>query len=92
MQRTLGNARGADRCSSTRVRPPQILAEYAARCDWIEVMAKLNRGARAMRPDVIEAFYFGLDRVRMEAGPLVGTCSGSYMRVGNRLIFERCGD
>jgi poly-beta-1,6-N-acetyl-D-glucosamine synthase len=45
---------------------PGILAEYAARHDWIEVVEKPDRGARAVGPGVIEAFYAGLDRVRME--------------------------
>lgn len=45
---------------------PDILAEYAARHDWIEVVAKPNRGARAVGPGVIEAFYVGLDTVQPE--------------------------
>ena len=45
---------------------PGILAEYAARHDWIEVVQKPDRGARAVGPGVIEAFYAGLNRVRME--------------------------
>ena len=99
---------------------PEILAEYAARHDWIEVVPKPDRGARAVGPGVIEAFYFGLERVdlsgyaylckldldldlpagyfaglmaRMEANPRIGTCSGKpYMRVGGRLVSEKCGD
>ena len=42
---------------------PDILAEYAARHDWIEVVAKPDRGHRAVGPGVIEAFYVGLERV-----------------------------
>ena len=42
---------------------PDILAEYAAAHDWIEVVAKPDRGARAVGPGVIEAFYAGLARV-----------------------------
>ncbi|WP_349294641.1 glycosyltransferase family A protein (plasmid) [Thioclava sp. 'Guangxiensis'] len=42
---------------------PQILAEYTARHDWIRVVSKPDRGARAVGPGVIEAFYFGLDRI-----------------------------
>lgn len=38
---------------------PQILAEYAARHDWIRVVAKPDRGHRAVGPGVIEAFYAG---------------------------------
>lgn len=42
---------------------PAILAEYAAAHDWITVVRKPDRGARAVGPGVIEAFYHGLDRV-----------------------------
>ncbi|MEM7508233.1 MAG: glycosyltransferase [Pseudomonadota bacterium] len=42
---------------------PQILAEYAARHDWIRVVAKPDRGHRAVGPGVIEAFYAGLETV-----------------------------
>jgi biofilm PGA synthesis N-glycosyltransferase PgaC len=45
---------------------PEILARYAAAHDWIEVVRKPDRGARAVGPGVIEAFYFGLDRVRLD--------------------------
>lgn len=44
---------------------PQILAEYATQHDWIRVVTKPNRGARAVGPGVIEAFYFGLDQIDM---------------------------
>ena len=44
---------------------PEILAEYAAAHDWIEVVPKPDRGARAVGPGVIEAFYFGLERVSL---------------------------
>jgi poly-beta-1,6-N-acetyl-D-glucosamine synthase len=46
---------------------PAILDEYAARHDWIEVVRKPDRGARAVGPGVIEAFYFGLGRVDLSA-------------------------
>lgn len=46
---------------------PDILAEYAARHDWIRVVTKSNRGARAVGPGVIEAFYFGLERIDMDS-------------------------
>lgn len=46
---------------------PQILAEYAAQHDWIRVLSKPDRGHRAVGPGVIEAFYFGLDTVDMDA-------------------------
>ncbi len=44
---------------------PQILADYAARHDWITVLRKPDRGARAVGPGVVEAFYFGLDRIAL---------------------------
>lgn len=44
---------------------PTILAEYAVRHDWIEVVRKTGRGERAVGPGVIEAFYTGLERVNL---------------------------
>jgi biofilm PGA synthesis N-glycosyltransferase PgaC len=48
---------------------PAILAEYAARHDWIQVVAKPDRGHRAVGPGVIEAFYAGLETVTLEDYP-----------------------
>ena len=48
---------------------PAILAQYAAAHDWIRVLRKPDRGARAVGPGVIEAFYFGLDQVDAAAYP-----------------------
>lgn len=48
---------------------PDILARYAAAHDWITVLRKPDRGARAVGPGVIEAFYFGLDQVDAGAFP-----------------------
>lgn len=45
---------------------PGILAEYAARHDWIRVLHKPDRGHRAVGSGVIEAFYFGLDTVELD--------------------------
>lgn len=42
---------------------PQILAEYAARHDWIRIVAKPDRGKRAVGPGVIEAFYVGYETI-----------------------------
>ena len=36
---------------------PQILAEYRAKHDWIEVLTRSDRGQRWVGPGVIEAFY-----------------------------------
>lgn len=44
---------------------PQILADYAAQHDWIRIVAKPDRGHRAVGPGVIEAFYYGLDNVTL---------------------------
>lgn len=38
---------------------PRILEEYAKRHDWIEVVARTDRGRRLVGPGVIEAFYAG---------------------------------
>lgn len=44
---------------------PKILADYAARHDWIRPVRRPDRGRRAVGPGVVEAFYFGLEH----AGP-----------------------
>lgn len=45
---------------------PAILAEYAARHDWITVVTRRDRGTRSVGPGVIEAFYAGLRSVRLD--------------------------
>jgi glycosyltransferase involved in cell wall biosynthesis len=42
---------------------PQILAEYAARHDWIRIVTRVDRGTRAVGPGVIEAFYAGYETI-----------------------------
>ena len=42
---------------------PQILADYAARHDWIRVVNKPDRGHRAVGPGVVEAFYVGYNSI-----------------------------
>ena len=42
---------------------PAILAEYAARHDWIRIVTRPDRGARIVGPGVIEAFYAGYETV-----------------------------
>jgi hypothetical protein len=44
---------------------PAILADYAARHDWVRVVRKPDRGHRAVGPGVIEAFYAGLETVSL---------------------------
>lgn len=45
---------------------PAILAEYAAKHDWIRPVPKPDRGHRAVGPGVIEAFYFGLSQIEID--------------------------
>lgn len=42
---------------------PEILADYAARYDWIKIVRREDRGRRSVGPGVIEAFYAGLETV-----------------------------
>ncbi|MDE2416586.1 MAG: glycosyltransferase family 2 protein, partial [Burkholderiales bacterium] len=42
---------------------PQILAEYAARHSWIQIVTRKDRGHRAVGPGVIDAFYTGYEAV-----------------------------
>lgn len=42
---------------------PAILAEYAARHDWIRILRKQDRGHRLVGPGVIDTFYAGWDTV-----------------------------
>lgn len=50
---------------------PAILADYAARHDWIKVIRKPDRGSRAVGPGVVETFYFGLNAVAWEEYPFL---------------------
>jgi glycosyltransferase involved in cell wall biosynthesis len=45
---------------------PQILAEYAQRYDYIRVVKRADRGARAVGPGVIEAFYDGIAAIELD--------------------------
>lgn len=51
---------------------PGILAEYAARHDWIRPVRKPDRGRRAVGPGVMEAFHFGLERIGIEGAGIDG--------------------
>jgi biofilm PGA synthesis N-glycosyltransferase PgaC len=42
---------------------PQILAEYAARHDWIRIVTRADRGTRVVGSGVIDAFYAGFDTI-----------------------------
>lgn len=45
---------------------PQILGEYQAKHEWIEVVSRSNRGRRSVGPGVVEAFYTGYNAVNAE--------------------------
>jgi poly-beta-1,6-N-acetyl-D-glucosamine synthase len=42
---------------------PQVLAEYQAKHDWIDVVTRSDRGQRSVGPGVVDAFYAGYDRI-----------------------------
>lgn len=42
---------------------PEILADFAARHDWVRILPKPDRGRRAVGPGVVETFYAGLESV-----------------------------
>ena len=45
---------------------PAILAEYAANHPWIRVVRREDRGKRAVGPGVVDAFYAGMETIRMQ--------------------------
>jgi poly-beta-1,6-N-acetyl-D-glucosamine synthase len=45
---------------------PTIVEEYARRLPYLRVVRRTDRGRRAVPPGVIEAFYAGLETVRLE--------------------------
>jgi poly-beta-1,6-N-acetyl-D-glucosamine synthase len=46
---------------------PAILEEYARRLPYLRVVRRTDRGRRAVGSGVVEAFYAGLETVRLEA-------------------------
>jgi poly-beta-1,6-N-acetyl-D-glucosamine synthase len=42
---------------------PQILAEYANRHEWIQIVRRSDRGRRLVGPGVIDAFYAGYETI-----------------------------
>lgn len=47
----------------SRDETPQILAEYAARFDYVRIIRREDRGRRSVGPGVIDAFYAGYETV-----------------------------
>jgi len=66
---------------------PQILADYARRFPYIHVVTRKDRGARAVGPGVIEAFYEGIARVDLDELDYVCKFDGD-LELGPR-YFER---
>jgi glycosyltransferase involved in cell wall biosynthesis len=48
-------------------RTPQMIREAAADHPWIHLESKPDRGFRAVGPGVVEAFYYGHERIRTPA-------------------------
>src|SRR5579859_1940924 len=46
---------------------PAILADYAARHDWITIVTRADRGHRAVGPGVVDAFYSGYETIDRSA-------------------------
>lgn len=45
---------------------PAILQDYAERLPYLRVLPRVDRGSRKVGPGVIEAFYAGLDTVKLD--------------------------
>jgi biofilm PGA synthesis N-glycosyltransferase PgaC len=45
---------------------PRLLAEFAAKHDWVEIVTRRDRGVRSVGPGVIETFYAGLERCDLD--------------------------
>jgi biofilm PGA synthesis N-glycosyltransferase PgaC len=45
---------------------PAILAEYAARYPWIEIVTRSDRGHRSVGPGVVDAFYAGYETINAD--------------------------
>ena len=43
---------------------PQLVENAQNNCTWIDYVRKPNRGVRAVGPGVVEAFYFGYEKIR----------------------------
>lgn len=50
---------------------PAILAEYAAKHPWIQIVRREDRGKRAVGPGVIDAFYAGLEKANLAEFPFL---------------------
>lgn len=55
---------------------PQILAESAQKYPWIHVVTKPDRGKRSVGPGVVEAFYYGYERLNTKDYDFIGKLDG----------------
>ena len=60
---------------------PRILAEYAARHDWIRIVTRKDRGHRAVGPGVIDAFYAGYETIRPQDFAFPAPVTTSRLRI-----------
>lgn len=54
----------------------EILLEAAARLPWMNVVQKPDRGERSVGPGVVEAFYYGYERMRSEDYDFIAKMDG----------------
>ncbi len=54
----------------------EILARAAAKYPWIHVVRKPDRGKRSVGPGVVEAFYYGYERLRTKEYDYIGKLDG----------------
>ena len=57
-------------------RTPEILEKAAQKYDWIHIEKKENRGFRAVGPGVVEAFYYGYERLNTKDYDFIGKLDG----------------
>ncbi|HIK38771.1 MAG: glycosyltransferase family 2 protein [Geminocystis sp.] len=57
-------------------RTPEILARAAAQYPWIHVVRKPDRGKRSVGPGVVEAFYYGYERLKTKDYDYIGKLDG----------------
>lgn len=55
---------------------PEILAEATKKYHWINVVTKPDRGKRSVGPGVVEAFYYGYERLKTKDYDFIGKLDG----------------
>jgi len=54
----------------------EMLLEAAARLSWMNVVVKPDRGERSVGPGVVEAFYYGYDRMKSQEYDFIAKMDG----------------